>query len=192
MERWTWLRIINLKALPLPTFLWQWVCSGLALQPRSMKKQCSFLYHFIFPHLPQLLLFSFFFLCFYYLDVFSLSFIFFFSNETELIKIIHMQAFYRSQFDVDERRLGCLWFYFTFCFLTFYFLFFTSPALCKFSFFRCCCCCCFSFTCCQQSQSQSCYPAASVQEIHLGRASCHKWFTHTHTHTHGHSPIYDH
>jgi len=39
------------------------------------------------------------------MDVFSLSFIFFFSNETELIKIIHMQAFYRSQFDVDERRL---------------------------------------------------------------------------------------
>lgn len=64
-----------------------------------------------------------------YLDVFSLSFIFFSSSETELIKIIHMQAVYRSSFDAvdtddaDERRLGDFS-HFPFLFFSFFLLLF--------------------------------------------------------------------
>lgn len=105
-----------------------------------------------------------------YLVVFSLSFIFFSSSETELIKIIHMQAVYRSSFDAvdtddaDERRLGDFShfpFPFPLSFFCSYFIWFHFN--CFFSCIRCAALqqifrfplLLFSLTCCPSSSSSS-------------------------------------
>lgn len=79
---------------------------------------------FSFCWLPYPSLLLLFFFC-TYLDVFSLSFIFFSSSETKLIKIIHMQAVYRSSLttltNVVWETFHIFLFSFSFCY---YFIWF--------------------------------------------------------------------
>lgn len=133
--------------------------------------------------LPPCCCFSFFLFC-TYRDVFSLSFIFFSSSETELIKIIHMQAVYRSSFDAvvddaDERRLGdfshfsfrfffccsLIWFHFN-CFFSCTRQIFRFPLLLFFlsrvARHRCA-------SSSSLSSSRTCFSPSSAQEIHLTR-----------------------
>lgn len=146
---------------------------------------------FSFCWLPYPSLLLLFFFC-TYLDVFSLSFIFFSSSETELIKIIHMQAVYRSSLTTLTNVVWETFHIFLFLSVIILFGFILTAflvALGKFSVFRCC----FSFSHVlpvilarrprpRHPHPQPHHGPASRHRLHrkfIWLAACYKFYMHT-------------